>query len=94
MPNKAAPKKTSRRVKRLRCSFCRRDDRKVSKLVGGPDAFICEDCVGLCNRILADESVSRWAWLTDGDLLETLPASQSGARGLARSAAHPGEPAA
>lgn len=78
MPKKAvktAGKKPGRPVKHLRCSFCRKDDRKVSKLVGGPNAYICEDCVGLCNRILADESISRWAWLTDGDLLDTLPAS-------------------
>ena len=64
-----------RRAKRLRCAFCRKDDRTVTKLVGGPTVYICEACVGLCNRILADESVAGCARLPDADLLDTLPAS-------------------
>jgi hypothetical protein len=66
--------------KRLRCSFCRKDDRTVAKLLGGPKVYICDACVGLCNHILADESapgLSGWTSLTDAKLLEALPSSNA-----------------
>ena len=42
--------------KRLRCSFCGKDKSKTQKLIAGPGVYICNECVELCNRILAEES--------------------------------------
>src|SRR6185436_12229811 len=38
--------------RKLRCSFCGRDESAVAKLLGGPRAYICDACIGVCNRIL------------------------------------------
>lgn len=40
------------KLRRLRCSFCRKSEREVSKLVAGPRAYICDDCVAVANRIM------------------------------------------
>jgi len=38
------------------CSFCSKSVEKVPKLIAGPpDQYICEECVGLCNDIIAEE---------------------------------------
>ena len=42
---------TSSRV--FRCSFCGKSQTEVKKLVAGPGVFICDECVGLCRRIIA-----------------------------------------
>jgi len=38
-----------------KCSFCGRGQEEVKKLIAGPTVFICDECVGLCNEIIADE---------------------------------------
>lgn len=43
------------RLQKLRCSFCGKSEDKVKKLVAGPGVFICDQCVALCNQIIADE---------------------------------------
>ncbi len=40
----------------LRCSFCNKTDREVRKLIAGPTVFICDECVQVCNDILADDN--------------------------------------
>ena len=40
----------------LHCSFCHKDQNDVRKLIAGPTVFICDECVELCNDIIADES--------------------------------------
>jgi ATP-dependent protease Clp ATPase subunit len=40
----------------LRCSFCSRSRRDVAKLIAGPAVFICNDCVGTCNQIIAEDA--------------------------------------
>lgn len=41
---------------KVRCSFCGKPEDKVHKLIAGPDgAFICDECIGLCSEILAEE---------------------------------------
>jgi ATP-dependent Clp protease ATP-binding subunit ClpX len=40
----------------LNCSFCLRSSEEVAKLIGGPGVYICDSCVDLCNRILADDA--------------------------------------
>ncbi len=38
-----------------KCSFCGRAQEEVKKLIAGPTVYICDECVGLCNEIIADE---------------------------------------
>jgi ATP-dependent Clp protease ATP-binding subunit ClpX len=40
------------------CSFCGKRRREVRKLISGPRVFICDECVSLCNDILAKEEAS------------------------------------
>lgn len=39
----------------LRCSFCEKTQDMVQKLIAGPDVYICDECIALCNDILEDE---------------------------------------
>jgi ATP-dependent Clp protease ATP-binding subunit ClpX len=39
----------------LHCSFCRKGESEVRKLISGTEAFICDECVQICNEILAEE---------------------------------------
>ncbi|MEE3002799.1 MAG: ATP-dependent Clp protease ATP-binding subunit ClpX [Pseudomonadota bacterium] len=41
--------------KNLACSFCGKTQDQVKKLIAGPSVFICNECVALCNEILAEE---------------------------------------
>lgn len=40
---------------RLKCSFCGKSQDQVKKLIAGPDVYICDECVDLCNEILDEE---------------------------------------
>ena len=40
----------------LHCSFCNKDQNDVGKLIAGPTVFICDECVEVCNDIIADDS--------------------------------------
>jgi len=40
----------------LRCSFCGKSQREVRKLIAGPTVYICDECIELCNEIIADET--------------------------------------
>jgi ATP-dependent Clp protease ATP-binding subunit ClpX len=42
----------------LSCSFCGKSQLDVQRLIAGPDVYICDECVGLCNDIIAQEHVS------------------------------------
>ncbi len=37
------------------CSFCGKDQEEVGKLIAGPDVFICDECIELCNEIVHDK---------------------------------------
>ncbi len=39
----------------LRCSFCGKSQNDVRKLIAGPTVYICDECIELCNDIIADE---------------------------------------
>ena len=39
----------------LGCSFCGKSQDQVTRLIAGPAVYICDECVELCNHILADE---------------------------------------
>jgi ATP-dependent Clp protease ATP-binding subunit ClpX len=40
----------------LCCSFCGKSQREVKKLIAGPSVYICDECIELCNDIIAEES--------------------------------------
>lgn len=39
----------------LVCSFCNRTQEEVRKLIAGPSVYICDECIDLCNDIIAEE---------------------------------------
>lgn len=39
----------------LSCSFCGKSQKEVKKLIAGPSVYICDECIGLCNDIIAEE---------------------------------------
>jgi hypothetical protein len=52
-PDQAEPEKT------LYCSFCYKSQHQVRMLISGPaNIFICDECVGLCNEIIAGRPLS------------------------------------
>jgi len=64
------------------CSFCGKDNTEVKKLIAGPGVYICDECVGLCDDILAttvvdDEGAAARPtienWQT-AEILQVLPA--------------------
>jgi ATP-dependent Clp protease ATP-binding subunit ClpX len=53
------------------CSFCRRGENEVNRLIAGPESvYICDECVYLCNEILAEEAP---ASPEEAFFLETIP---------------------
>jgi hypothetical protein len=61
----------------LNCSFCTKSQDDVEKLVAGPGVYICDQCVDLCVKIIAEERspgrVPEWAELSDDQMLDKLP---------------------
>ncbi|MGH7334985.1 MAG: ATP-dependent Clp protease ATP-binding subunit ClpX [Candidatus Rokuibacteriota bacterium] len=39
----------------LKCSFCGKNQNDVRKLIAGPTVYICDECIELCNDIIAEE---------------------------------------
>jgi ClpX C4-type zinc finger len=70
----------ARRLGTLYCSFCRKDKDSIAKLIAGPGVYICNECVDLCNLILAEEPAPKepvpgpgaWDKLPDDELLASL----------------------
>ena len=42
----------------LCCSFCGKTQETVQRLIAGPDVYICDECVGLCNEILTQDKIN------------------------------------
>jgi ATP-dependent Clp protease ATP-binding subunit ClpX len=40
---------------KLHCSFCGKEQDAVKRLVAGPGVYICDECIALCNEIIAEE---------------------------------------
>ena len=67
----------------VRCSFCGKPSTDVEKVIAGPAVYICNECIGLCNDILAAErkkpsgvesQLPSWEETApDEQLLELLP---------------------
>lgn len=52
---------------RLKCSFCGKTQDQVKKLIAGPDVYICDECVDLCNEILDEEFFEQKEKKKDGE---------------------------
>jgi ATP-dependent Clp protease ATP-binding subunit ClpX len=39
----------------LKCSFCGKSQKQVTKLIAGPGVYICDECIDLCNEIIDEE---------------------------------------
>ena len=48
-------KKKGESEKLLHCSFCGKSQHEVKKLIVGPNVYICDECIDLCNEIVRDE---------------------------------------
>ena len=42
----------------LRCSFCGKSQEEVKRLIAGPAAYICDECIDLCNDIILEEGAA------------------------------------
>lgn len=63
------------RLETLCCSFCNKDKDAVVKLIAGPGVYICDECVHLCDLILAEQQVrdfGSWTERPDDELLASL----------------------
>ncbi len=64
------------------CSFCKKNNTEVKKLIAGPGVYICDECVTLCDALVAvvttPEEAARqgsdFVGRSAGELLELLPA--------------------
>ena len=67
------------RVDILCCSFCSKDQEAVTKLIAGPGVYICNECVDLCNLIIAEPApkVGGWDGQPDDELLASLARVQA-----------------
>ncbi len=52
----AKPNTKSLSTDTLYCSFCRKSQHDVKKLIAGPAVHICDECVALCDKIIAETS--------------------------------------
>lgn len=50
-----AAKKKDQQDEKLYCSFCGKSQEEVKKLVAGPGVYICDECIDLCNEIVAED---------------------------------------
>jgi ATP-dependent Clp protease ATP-binding subunit ClpX len=41
------------------CSFCGKEQDEVEKLIAGPEVYICDECITLCNEIVKDEDAAQ-----------------------------------
>ena len=44
-------------IEEKRCSFCGKSADEVNRLIAGPDAFICDECIDLCQSIIKRENM-------------------------------------
>jgi ClpX C4-type zinc finger len=70
------------RLQTVCCSFCTKDKDAVAKLIAGPGVYICNECVGLCDLILAEEPAPgfvSWDEHPDDEMLASLARIQASA---------------
>jgi hypothetical protein len=67
----------------LACSFCRKPDTALARLIGGPGVYICDECVGICNRILdaTPAAFEGFEAMSDEELLKALKPANAAVEG-------------
>ena len=56
-PSTSIPNDRSTPTGEFRCSFCDKPQGRVERLIAGPNGvYICNECVALCNEIIADRA--------------------------------------
>ena len=67
------------RKRKLKCSFCGKSDKEVIRLIGGPGVYICDACVGICNKVLEATPVAFVGWqaMPDDQLLGALKIAEA-----------------
>jgi hypothetical protein len=70
---------------KLRCSFCKKSETEVARLIGGGSGkYICDSCVGICNNILDATPLpfTGWEAMSDERLLTAIKASEASVSAL------------
>ncbi|MDR2089350.1 MAG: ATP-dependent Clp protease ATP-binding subunit ClpX [Clostridiales Family XIII bacterium] len=60
-------------TKQLKCSFCGKPQDQVKRLIAGPNVYICDECVELCQDIIKEEFESMGYDMNRGDELFNVP---------------------
>ena len=74
----------------MRCSFCGKAKDEVSRLIAGPGAFICNECVVLCEQLISGQPMASFPPLdgkTDDELLAEM-VQLDASRGQVEAAVH------
>ena len=53
-----------------KCSFCGKNQDEVEKLIAGPDVYICDECIELCNEIVLEGILVPTAEQEENQLLQ------------------------
>ena len=61
MPNN----KNNNTTKSVKCSFCGKPQEMVKRIVAGPNAYICDECINICNNIIEDDNVDETSGYED-----------------------------
>ena len=56
-----SPKKSKEEAKHY-CSFCGKNQEEINKLIAGHGVYICDECIDLCNQIIAEEKTKDGAF--------------------------------
>lgn len=71
--------------RKLRCSFCGRNEKQVARLLGSASGrYICDCCVGVCNETLAATPLPFRGWdaLSNEELIGAVAASEASVASL------------
>lgn len=63
--------------KNVRCSFCGKDQDQVERLIAGPNAFICDECIRLCQGILDEPEEETEERFSETLTAEEIPTPQA-----------------
>ena len=80
MAHPQTPPPGTGRLPALCCSFCTKEQSAVAKLIAGPGVYICNECVSLCNLVIAEglaPSLGGWNEQPDDQLLASLARVQA-----------------
>jgi hypothetical protein len=45
-----------RESRKIACSFCKKTQTQVAKIIAGPDVYICDECVEICGQIISEST--------------------------------------